>query len=154
MSMRARAEHRWVGVVVGYVLLAGLVLLATVPAYVFVAPASRALVVRLAAALVVGVALLHLRALLARRIENQGASAFDSALRPPPAEPGRAGRLVELDEQLRASLGSARYFELVMWPRLSALASRPPARPAGRWWRRGPSLDGLRRAVAVIEEGP
>jgi hypothetical protein len=134
-----------------YALLVGLVLVAAVPVYVYLEPQWRALVPRLGAALVLGVALLELRGILARRVARHGASPLDAARVAPEVELGAPQRLLELTASVRAAVRSRRHFERVLWPRLTQLASRPLVPPPLRRGR-GPSLSGLRRVIAAIED--
>jgi len=144
------AERILTPVAVRCAVLGGLVLLVTVPVYVFVEPPWRALVVRLAAAFVLGVALLQLRGALAERLAPNGVSALDEARDRPGPEPGLPLRFLDLMHDVRAALRSRRYFDRVLWPRLAALAPgplvRPPVRPG-----RGPSLASLGDVIADIE---
>ena len=133
--------------------LGGIVLLATVPVYVWVEPAWRALVARLAAALVLGVTLLQLREALTSGLAAAGASALDAARVRQAPEPGVPHHFQDLAGDLRSALRSRRYFEQALWPRLQALSSRPLARPPLRHGR-GPSLAGLRGVIADIERQP
>lgn len=136
-----------------YAALAGVVLLAAVPLYFYLEAPGRALVPRLAAALVLGIALLELRTAVALRLAAQGASALDAALVPAPADDGVPHRLRETESSLRAALRSRRHFERVLWPRLTSLARRPlPAPPARRG--RGPRLRDVEALVARIEAEP
>jgi hypothetical protein len=145
------AEPRPLATSVRYAILVGIVLLAAVPVYVYLEPQWRALVPRLAAALVLGMALLDLRGILTRRVARHGTSALDAARIPPASEPGAPQRLLELTASVRTALRSRRHFEKVLWPRLSALALRPLVPPPLRRGR-GPSLAGLRRVIAAIED--
>jgi hypothetical protein len=148
-----RAERPLVRIAAGCAALGGVVLLATVPVYVFVEPPWRPLVARLAVALVLGITLLQLRRTLVDRLEQGGASALDAARGRPEAPPAVPHRFQDLASDVRAALRSRRYFEEVLWPRLAAMAPRPPARPPARFGR-GPSLADLRRVIAAIEEQP
>ena len=130
--------------------LGGVVLLAAVPVYVFVEPPWRALVARLAVAFVLGVALLQLRGAVAARLTRGGASPLEQALERPGSPPAVPLRFEELIDDVRATRRSRGHFERIMWPRLTALASRPLARPPARLGR-GPSLADLRRVIADIE---
>jgi hypothetical protein len=135
------------------VLLGAIVLLATVPVYVYVEPSWRAPVARLAAALVAGVAVLQLRRALIERLARGGGSALDEARRRRASEPGVPHHFRELTDDVRAALRGRRYFEEALWPRLAAFASRPLGRPPVRLGR-GPSLAGLREALDAIEKQP
>jgi hypothetical protein len=131
--------------------VAFVVVLASVPLYVWVEPSWRGLVARAASALVLGVALLQLRRLLTDRLEADGPWPLDEARRRPRSERAVPHHFRDLASDVRAALRSRRYFEQGLWPRLTALAARPLARPRLRPGR-GPSLAGLRRVVADIEE--
>lgn len=130
--------------------LAGVVLLATVPVYVYVEASWRMLVVRLAVAFVLGVALLQLRGAVAARLARPGSSRLEQALMRSGNPPAVPLRLEELMDDVRATRRSRGHFERIMWPRLTTLASRPLAPPAVRLGR-GPSLAELRRVIAAIE---
>lgn len=133
-----------------YAALAGIVLLAAVPLYFYLEAPGRGLVPRVAAALVLGIALLELRTLVALRLAAQGGSALDAALVPAPADDGVPHRLRETESSLRAALRSRRQFERVLWPRLTGLARGPlPAPPARRG--RGPRISDVEALVARIE---
>jgi len=132
--------------------LAGVVLLAAVPVYVFVEAPWRTLVARLAVAVVLGVALLQLRGAAAARLARAGMSPLEQELGRPGNPPAVPLRFEELIDDVRATRRSRAHFERIMWPRLSALASRPLARPPARLGR-GPSLGALRRVIADIESG-
>ena len=145
------AERTLAGIAVRCAVLAGVVLLAAVPVYVYVEPAWRAVVARLAAALVLGATLLQLRRALVDHLARGGASALDEARSRRGPGPGVPHHFEELVGTVRAALRSRRQFEEVLWPRLAALTSRPPARPPVRRGR-GPSLASLRAAVDAIEK--
>jgi hypothetical protein len=133
--------------------LGGVVILATVPVYVFVEPPWRGLVVRLAAAVVLGVSLLQLRTALVNRVAAGGASALDDARRRLWPEPGLPLRFLDLIHDVRTALRSRRHFDKVLWPRLLALAGRPLDRPPLRPGR-GPSLASLDEVITAIEKQP
>jgi len=145
------AESRPLGTAIRYGVLAGVVLLAAVPVYVYLEPGWRAPFARLAAALVLGMALLELRRLLAGRIERPDASPLEAARAPAVVERGAPQRLLELTASVRAGLRSRRHFERVLWPRLVTLAGRPLVPPPPRRGR-GPSLARLRDLIASIED--
>ena len=154
---RNRGRHPDTGrvalIAVRCAVLAGIVLLAAVPVYVYVEPPWRGLVARLAVAFVLGVALLQLRRAAAERLSTGNASALDAARGGSAPQPLVPLRFLELRGGVRAALRSRRYFERVLWPRLAALTSRPlvppPVRPG-----RGPSLASLRRVIARLERRP
>ena len=148
-----RAEGPLAPIAVRWACLAGAVFLAAVPVYVFVEPAWRALVARLASALVLGIVLLDLRGILADRLALGGTSGLDDARDRRAPAPDVPLRFLDLIKEVRVALRSRRYFETVLWPRLTALTPRPLARPAMRRGR-GPSLAGLSDVIAVIEKQP
>ena len=127
--------------------------MATVPIYIFAEPPWRLLVARLAAAVVLGLALLQLRRAVADRLERGGTWALDDAHDHPRPLPDVPYRLLELVRDVRAALRSRRHFEKVLWPRLVALTRRPLVRPPSRIGR-GPGLAGLRDVIALIEKQP
>jgi hypothetical protein len=133
--------------------LGGMVLLATVPVYVYVEPEWRALVARLAAAFVLGTTLLQLRRALVDHLARGRASALDEARVRRGPGPGVPHRFLDLVNDVRTARRSRRYFEQVLWPRLTAFSSAPLVRPPARRGR-GPSLASLRGVVDVIERQP
>jgi hypothetical protein len=147
-----RAERPLAQVAARCAAVAFVVALATVPLYVWVEPSWRGLVARAASALVLGVALLQLRRLLADRLEGDGPWPLDEARRRPRSASAVPHHFRDLTSDVRAAQRSRRYFEQGLWPRLTARAPRPLARPPLRPGR-GPSLAGLRRVIAEIEEG-
>jgi hypothetical protein len=153
-------ERRWPGIVVGYAVLLVLVGLAATPAYVYAEPATKPAVVRLAVAVVLGVALTHLVKIVRVAIEAQPPSAFEQALAPRAPEPRLAELFVTLRDEIRFSATSQGYFEHVLWPRMLALVARQPravdpVKPSGRrLLRRGPSLATLSALVARLEDRP
>ena len=147
------ADGRLARAVARCAVLAGVVLLATVPVYVWVEPSWRPLVARLASAFVLGVALLQFRRVFADRLENGGDSALDAARDRRRPEPSVPHHFLDLASDVRTALRSRRYFERTFWPRLQALTSRPLARPPLRPGR-GPSLARLRAVITAIEKQP
>lgn len=147
------AERPLAAVAVRCAGLTVVVFVAALPVYVWVEPSWRALVARLAAALVLGVAVLQLRSVLVARLEAGGASALDAARFARAPEPAVPYHFLDLASDVRTALRSRRYFEMVLWPRLEALAGRPLARPRLRAGR-GPSLAGLRGVITEIERRP
>ena len=147
-----RADRLLAPIVIRCAVLAGGVLLAAVPVYVFVEAPWRALVARLAVAFVLGVALLQLRGAIAARLARAGGSPLELELGRPASPPAVPLRFEELIDDVRATRRSRSHFDRIMWPRLTALASRPLSRPPARIGR-GPSLGDLRRLIAQIERG-
>jgi hypothetical protein len=148
-----RAEPALTDAAIRWAILGGIVLMATVPIYVFAEPPWRLVIARSATALVLGLALLQLRRALADRLERGGAWALDEARDHPGIRPDVPYRLLEVAHDVRVALRSRRHFEKVLWPRLVALTPRPLARPPSRLGR-GPSLAALRDVIAVIEKEP
>ena len=129
------------------------VLIVTVPVYVYVEPSWRPVVARLACAFVLGVALLQLRRALLDRLADDGGWVLDAVRGRREPEPGVPHHFHDLASDVRTALRSRRYFEKVLWPRLTALTPRPLPRPSARPGR-GPSLASLRRVIAAIEKQP
>jgi hypothetical protein len=150
---RVLAERPLAAVAVRCGGLAAIVFLAALPVYAWVEPPWRALVARLAAALVLGVTLLQLRHVIAERLAAGGVSALDATRVRPGDKPAVPYHVVELTRDVRAALRSRRYFETVLWPRLEALAGRPLARPPRRPGR-GPHLADLSAVITAIETRP
>ena len=144
------ADRLLVPIAIRCAILGGVVLLAAVPVYVFVEAPWRTLVARLAVAFVLGVALLQLRGAVVARLARAGGSPLEQELGRPGSPPAVPLRFEELIDDVRATRRSRGHFERIMWPRLTALASRPLARPPARLGR-GPSLGDLRRVITDIE---
>jgi hypothetical protein len=143
-----------------YAALVAVVLVVSAPLCAALAPEQRPLVLRLAAALLLGVALVDAVRLLHERLDGQPPSRLDGTI--PPAEaPSDVDRhLRNLRDELRAAAASERYFDRVLWPRLTSLAQSLPAPPAlvvpprsfaRRLFRRGPAPTALRDLVARLE---
>jgi hypothetical protein len=142
-------DRRVAGIAVRYVALVVVVLLVAGPLYVFVEGPWRATVVRLASALVLGIALLEIRSALARRLEGPESALDEERFSTAPgAEIPQ--RFLSLRGDVRAGLRSRRRFQQGLWPQLTALAARPLTRPPFRRGR-GPSVQGLRAVIAELE---
>jgi hypothetical protein len=137
---------------VGVAIAATLVALAAMPAYFVLGPAWRTLAVRLvcAAAVVAG-------CVRAVRWAREAVAAPGPSLlhAPPPPAPGVEldARFLALRDDVRYSLRSRRYFDVILWPRLAELGGpgmKPPARRR-RLRRRGPPVGELARLVSDIE---
>src|SRR5262249_6241270 len=114
----------------GYTAFVTLVGLATIPIVLAVEPANRPLVIRLAASLVLGVALAHIRGAARRAVDAASPSAFERPRGRARAEkPDIDRRFSELLDDVRFGPASQRYWSRVAWPRLTGLAERIPARP-------------------------
>jgi hypothetical protein len=128
------------------------------PIYVSVAHERQGLVVRLAAASILGIALLQIHKRLRRDLDGQPPSRFELArqTRPPPFKIDP--HLAKLRGEVQHSLKSRHYFDDVLWPRLVALGTRrgsilrppPPRWPAAR----GPNLRQIADLVSTVERTP
>ena len=147
-----RSRRRLVG---GAVIVA-LMALAAMPAYLALSPSWRPVAVRLActAAAIAGC----VRAL--RWARGAAAPSVVSPLdghAPPAAGPELDARFLALRDDVIYGTRSRRYFDVILWPRLQALAgSEMLPRPANRRGirRRGPSLRAISEVVAEIEKRP
>ena len=140
---------------VARVVLLSLLALAALPAYLTVSPRWRPAAARLAGALVVAIGCARARA-WARDAVGTPADAGLDAPPPPPPERVLDPHFLRLRDDLVASTRRRRYFDVVLWPRLAALAGPDlprPAEPRGPT-RRGPSLPIIERLVARIEDRP
>jgi len=141
---------------VGGAVVVALVALAVMPAYLALSPSWRPVAVRLVctAAVIAGC----VRAL--RWARGAGAPPVVSPLdghAPPAAGPELDARFLALRDDVIYGTRSRRYFEVILWPRLHALArSEMLPRPANRRGipRRGPSLRAISEVVAEIERRP
>ncbi len=132
---------------------AALVLLAAIPAYLTLSPSWRAVAVRLLCATIVVAAGLRVVRTARRAIEASSAFALDAAMSvPAPSELDE--RFLRLRDEVVFSIRSRRYFETVLWPRLSRLAGTELAAPPEHRGRRrhGPPRDTLARLLAEIEQ--
>ena len=148
--MTSRAHAPLQRIAVRCAALAGLVLLATVPVYVWVEPSWRPAVARLASAVVLGITLLQLRRALAERLDDGEASPLDEARSRGKPESDVPYHFEQLVRDVRTGIRSRYHFEKVLWPRLASLASRAVVRPPVRRVR-GPRLANLRKAIGAIE---
>jgi hypothetical protein len=132
-------------------LVAALVVLAAMPAYLALGPTWRALTIRLVCtAVVVAIGLRVVRGV--RRAIHE-APPFDlDAVAAAPTSPELDERFVRLRDELRFSVRSRRYFDTVLWPRLVALAGPGLVSPGATRRGRGPSRDALERLVADAEK--
>ena len=136
-----------------YALLAVLLGLAAIPAYLTLAPSWRPVGARLACAALVIAGCVRVIRGVRRSIEDHPPFALD-APRPPAPPPELNERFVRLRDEVRFSLRSRRYFDTILWPRLARLAgpqlAPPPARRGIR--RDGPPLGELERLIAEAEK--
>jgi hypothetical protein len=136
----------------GRALVAVLVLLVAIPAYLVLDRSWRPLAVRALCAVAVFAGVLRARRWVREAMAGGTPSPID-APRPPAAPPDLDARFVALREDVIASARSRRYFDVVLWPRLRELAGedlpRPPA-PRGMRWR-GPTLTALGSLLGRIE---
>lgn len=137
----------------GRAILVSLIVLAAMPLYLSLDAAWRPLIVRLACAGLVAVACARVLRGLGRAVESDTVSPLD-APPPPVPEPELDSRFVRLRDEVVFSTRSRRYFDAILWPRLTGLAGadlpRPPER-RGLRRRRGPSLAVLEDLIAGIE---
>jgi hypothetical protein len=140
---------------VARVVLLSLLALAALPAYLTVSPRWRPAAARLAGALVVAIGCARARA-WARDAVAPPADAGVDAPPPPPPERVLDPRFLRLRDDLIAGTRRRRYFDVMLWPRLAALAGPDLPRPEERRGptRRGPSLRAIEGLVARIEERP
>ena len=137
----------------GRAIVATLLVLAAIPAYLTISPAWRPAVVRLACAGLVAVGCVRARRWVRDAMEPHPVSALDA---PPPARPAPEldSRFLRLCDDVTFSTRSRRYFDAILWPRLCELAEADLPRPAERRGmpRRGPSLSALQALIAEIEK--
>lgn len=149
MSAPPRRWARWLA---GRAVICAVLALVALPLYLTISPGWRPAAVRLACALALAVGCARARRWARDAVAPDAPSAFDT---PPPAPPGLQldAAFVRLRDDLVASARSRRYFDIVLWPRLTALAGPPLPRPAARRVlpRRGPSRHTLEELVAEIE---
>jgi hypothetical protein len=140
---------------VGRAVVATLLALVALPVYLGTSPSWRPAAMRLSCAVVVTVGCAHARRWARDALVTHAVSPFDAPPSPSPAAELDAGFL-RLHDDLIASRRSRRYFEMILWPRLSALAGAELPRPAAPRGlsRRGPSLHALEGLIALIERRP
>ena len=132
-------------------LVAALVVLGAIPAYLALGPTWRALTIRLACTAAVVVIGLRVVRGVRRAIDQAPPFELDTVA-PAPAPPELDERFLRLRDELRFSVRSRRYFDTVLWPRLVALAGPGLVSPAAARRGRGPSRDTLERLVADAEQ--
>jgi hypothetical protein len=156
-------ERHWPRIVASYGIL--LVVMAVVGdfAYEAAALANRPIVIRLAAALLVAIVLIHTRTRFRGDPRWDAPSEFDNALVRETQAVKLDPALVKLRTELTNSVRSRSCFDNVLWPRLRALVEARggdaalldqalPPRTRPRW--RGPSPRTLAALIDRIESGP
>jgi len=138
----------------GRAILAAVVVLAVTPAYLALSPPWQPVAVRLACVAIVIAGCVRLLRLARSAMEAVPPSPLDAPPLPA-AAPALDARFLALRDDVTHGMRSRRYFDRILWPRLSALAgtdlSRPPEGPGLH--RRGPSMSALARLVTEIERG-
>jgi len=157
--MRHPSERRWPGILVGYAILIGALAGVDTIAYLSVSDVNKELVIRIAIAVLVGVAILHVHARLRLWVEDQPRN-FELMLRPEM----RSGKIdplfLQLRNEVKYSVKSRRYFDRVLWPRLVKLGgaggnTKPLERPPERWiGRLGPSLRTVVTLITLLGDKP
>ena len=125
--------------------------LVAMPAYLSIPPSWRSAVVRLVCAGAVAAVAMRARRWAAG---PGGAVSLLDAPPPPAAEAELDARFLALRDDVIHGTRSRRYFDVILWPRLTALATGPLPRPATRRGvrPRGPALASLERLVSRIED--
>jgi hypothetical protein len=133
-------------------LLAMLLVLAAIPAYLALEPSWRPVTVRLACAAIVIAGCVRVVRGVRRSIEERVVSALDAPARAV-SVPELDARFLGLRDELVFSTRSGRYFDAVLWPRLRGLGGADLPRPEDRQGirGRGPSLSALDSLVGEIE---
>jgi hypothetical protein len=158
--MPRHREQRWLRIVAAYIVLLLVIGGIATAIYVSIADVYQVLVIRLATALVLAIALIHIHGSLRRVVENEPPSEFDHALHPMRPPPRIDPLLLKLREELSSSVADRRDFESALWPRLVALAERCRSTgglekpPTGWLPRRGPSLERIAMILACLERKP
>jgi hypothetical protein len=144
-----------IGLLVNGIVLAGLLFGVLLLIELFVEIPSRTLATRIATAVVLGLAALRIRTLVRLALADRAYSAFDAATSTAAVPTPDRTRFHQIHDEVRFGAKSQRYFDLVFWPRLLALAREPAAeslpKPPGRSFGRGPSVEALARLIAAIE---
>jgi hypothetical protein len=133
-------------------LVAVLVLLAAIPAYLTLAPSWRPLAARLACAALLMAGCVRVIRSVRTSIDAAQPSALDAPAARPHA-PELDERFLRLRDELVFSVRSRQYFDTILWPRLRRLAGGDLPRPAARrrFRRDGPSLSALRELITAVE---
>ena len=120
--MPKHRERHGPWIAAGYVVLFAVVAALAGFIHDAIAPADRAVVIRLAVAFVVAVIVLHLRIWFRGDPRWEPQSEFEDALTPQPVVPKVDASFARLREQVENGVASWSYFEKVLWPRLLILA--------------------------------
>jgi hypothetical protein len=132
-----------------------LVALAAMPAYLALAPSWRIAAVRLVCAVAVVAGCVRAVRWARAAVAAHGGSLLDAP--PPPAGGAELdARFLALRDDVRYSIRSRRYFDVILWPRLVELGGPSLIAPARRrrLRRRGPPIGELSRLVSEIEGRP
>ncbi|MBS0222539.1 MAG: hypothetical protein JSR91_17555 [Proteobacteria bacterium] len=149
-------DRAWLGLLVRYIVLIAALFFITFIAYTVVGAENRLLVLRLAVATFACVALVDIRRHHGQRAEETSPSQFERALHEEAPDVTVAPILRRLQEELKFSTASRRYFKNVLWPRLEELAKvagvhgHVPEPMARAWPRRGLSLQTIANAIDRI----
>jgi len=124
------------------------------PAYLALSPPWQPVAVRLSCAAIVAAGCVRALRRARGAMEAEPRSPLD-APPPPAAVPELDARFLALRDDVIHGTRSRRYFDRILWPRLSGLAGTDLPRPAERRGlrRRGPSMSVLARLVTEIERG-
>lgn len=134
-------------------LLAMLLALVAIPAYLVLDPSWRPVALRLACALIMAAGCVRAICRVRRAIGEDVPSVLDAP--PPPSRaPEMDPRFLRVRDDVVFSTRSRPYFDRVLWPRLLDLAGGSLTPPAERRWfgRRGPSPGALAGLLAEIEK--
>jgi len=157
---RATRTRRILEPAIGYAALVGGVALAALPLVTVADPGNRPIILRLAAAVVLAVALAHVRSAFRRSVGAEPAPASRTVATAERDEPIIARHFQEVADDLRFGRSSGSFWSRVLRPRLAALSGRLPGPaisldvPVPRWRRMlglGPSAAALRDLVAQLE---
>ena len=148
-----RVLGRGAGIVAGVGVLA-------MPLWIVAGAEYRPVILRLAAAAVLGIAALRSLGDARRRVAEQPPSELDRAARPAPVEASIPREYRDVAEELHFARASNGYWTRVLEPRLAALAARlpgaqpvatPPRSAPRRLLGRGPGLPTLRGVIERLE---
>ena len=133
-------------------LVAVVLVLTAIPAYLTLAPSWRPLGVRLVCAALVAAGCVRLIRWVRRSVADDPPSALEAARLRAPA-PALDDRFLRLRDEIVFSRRSRRYFDTVLWPRLQKLAGADLPRPAERGGirRDGPPASTLERLISEVE---